>query len=79
VLVHPRHVNNNKLIRVPCGLLVMPLKCAPTTYIPLPPPRPKPTLNAPTKHKTRAMNEFFEHGQASENESETKGRSLCSA
>jgi hypothetical protein len=45
----------------------------------LSPPRPKPTLNAPTKHKTRAMNEFFEHGQASENESETTGRLLCSA
>jgi hypothetical protein len=42
-------------------------------YIPQP---PKPTLNAPTKHKTRAMNEFFEHGQASENESATTGRSL---
>jgi len=46
-----------------------------TYYVyPPPPRRPKPTLNAPTKHKTRAMNEFFEHGQASENESETTGR-----
>jgi hypothetical protein len=28
----------------------------------------------PTKHKTRAMNEFFEHGQASENESANNGQ-----
>jgi hypothetical protein len=29
-------------------------------------------LNAP--HKTRAMNEVFEHGQASENESANNGQ-----